>query len=80
MPEPKLSPAQFAARIKSKYPEYNDIADDALVGRIVEKYPEYAETIDFEVKKKRTFGIYFSKDRIGFRFGSLYFGISRDSA
>ena len=52
MPEPKLSPAQFAARIKSKYPEYKDIADDALVGRIVEKYPEYAETIDFEVKKK----------------------------
>lgn len=52
MPEPKLSPAQFAARIKSKYPEYKDIADDVLVGRIVEKYPEYGETIDFEVKKK----------------------------
>ena len=52
MPEPKLSPAQFAARIKSKYPEYKDVADDVLAQKIVSKYPEYAESVDFGVKKK----------------------------
>lgn len=52
MPEPKLSPAQFAARIKSKYPEYKDIADDVLAQKVVSKYPEYAESVDFGVKKK----------------------------
>lgn len=52
MPEPKLSPAQFAARIKSQYPEYKDIADDVLAQKIVSKYPEYAESVDFGVKKK----------------------------
>ena len=52
MPEPKLSPAQFAARIKSQYPEYKDIADDVLAQKVVSKYPEYAESVDFGVKKK----------------------------
>ena len=74
MPEPKLSPAQFAARIKSQYPEYKDIADDVLAQKIVSKYPEYAESVDFGVKKKRTFGFHYSKGRYGISFGSWFFG------
>ena len=37
---------QFAARIKSKYPDYADVPDRELVERIVSKYPDYASQVD----------------------------------
>jgi len=52
MPEPKLSVAQFAAQVRSKYPEYNNIDDATLAKAMVDKYPVYAEKVDFGVKKK----------------------------
>ena len=52
MPEPKLSPAQFAAKIKSQYPQYKDIEDDVLVQKVINKYPTYADKVELEVKKK----------------------------
>lgn len=49
-PEPKLSVADFAKKIKEKYPVYKDINDSDLVSKIVSKYPVYKDKIDFEVK------------------------------
>ena len=40
------SVTQFAARIKSKYPDYSDIPDAELVSRIIDKHPEYKEAVD----------------------------------
>lgn len=37
-----LTRAQFAARLKTKYPEYKDVADEELVKRTLEKFPQYA--------------------------------------
>ena len=42
----KLSGAEFAAKIKDKYPQYADVDDADLVNRIVDKYPQYREQID----------------------------------
>jgi len=39
---------EFAAEIKTKYPEYRDWEDDYLVGEVISKYPEYAEWVDLE--------------------------------
>jgi len=52
MPEPKLSIAQFAAEVKSKYPQYKDIDDSVLANKMIEKYPVYADKVELEVKKK----------------------------
>jgi transcriptional regulator with XRE-family HTH domain len=52
MPEPKLSVAEFSAKIKSKYPQYKDVDDSVLVGKMLDKYPVYSEQVDFDVKKK----------------------------
>lgn len=52
MPEPKLSVAEFAAKVKSKYPQYADVDDSLLVSKMVEKYPVYADQVNFDVKKK----------------------------
>lgn len=41
----KLSVAEFAAKIKVKYPEYESVEDGELVRRIVSKYPEYADIV-----------------------------------
>ncbi len=40
------SVAQFAARIKAKYPDYKDLDDRELVTRIVTKHPEYKDSVD----------------------------------
>lgn len=40
------SVAQFASRIKAKYPDYQDVPDQELVSRIVAKYPEYKDSVD----------------------------------
>lgn len=34
---------EFSSKIKAKYPQYNDMADDELARRMVEKYPEYKD-------------------------------------
>ena len=52
MPEPKLSVAEFAAKVKSKYPQYADVDDSLLVGKMIEKYPVYADQVNLDVKKK----------------------------
>jgi hypothetical protein len=52
MPEPKLSIAQFAAEVKSKYPQYKDIDDSVLANKMIEKYPVYADKVELGVKKK----------------------------
>jgi len=48
MTQPQYSVAEFAARIKDKYPSYSDMEDQELVSKILEKYPEYGE----QIKKK----------------------------
>ena len=57
MPEPKLTPAQFAEKLKSKYPQYANIDDVTLVDRVLQKYPQYGDIVNVnaageEVKKK----------------------------
>lgn len=54
MPEEKLSPADFALKIKAKYPQYKDMDDSELVERITSKYPEYLTQISVPEKKKST--------------------------
>jgi hypothetical protein len=39
--KPALSPSQFAALIKAKYPQYRDIPDDELSRKVLAKYPQY---------------------------------------
>jgi len=43
-----LSVAQFASKIKQKYPAYKDVDDLELATRMVEKYPVYKERVTFE--------------------------------
>jgi hypothetical protein len=52
MPEPKLSVAEFSAKVKLKYPQYKDVDDSVLVSKMLDKYPVYSEQVDFDVKKK----------------------------
>jgi len=53
-PKPKISRKEFAAKIKSKYPQYKDIADDELIDKIVAKYPAYSDTVEPLKKKEDT--------------------------
>src|SRR3990167_6670323 len=39
---------QFAAKVKQKYPQYQNVQDIELVGKILAKYPQYRERITFE--------------------------------
>ena len=36
---------EFAAKIRQKYPQYQNIDDSTLVAKIVEKYPVYKSQI-----------------------------------
>lgn len=45
MSTPTLTVQEFASRIKQKYPEYSNIADDELTQKILEKYPEYRSVV-----------------------------------
>ena len=38
----------FAAKIKSKYPDYKDVDDRILAEKMVEKYPDYKDQVTFE--------------------------------
>lgn len=40
-----MTPAEFAAKIKAKYPDYASVPDDELVSKITTKYPEYKSQI-----------------------------------
>lgn len=48
MPD-KVSPAQFAATVKAKYPEYKDVDDLKLTNAMINKYPEYKDKVDFGI-------------------------------
>ncbi len=37
---------EFIKAIRTKYPEYNDVDDDALADSVLRKYPVYKEQID----------------------------------
>lgn len=38
--------SEFAAKIKSQHPEYQDMSDDDLTTRVLAKYPQYADMVD----------------------------------
>ena len=46
MPD-RVSPQQFSAQIKAKYPEYKDMSDMDLATKMVEKFPQYKDYVDF---------------------------------
>lgn len=43
-----MNPQEFAAKIKSKYPQYKDVDDVELAQKVVAKYPVYASQVKFE--------------------------------
>jgi Peptidase M15 len=46
-PQQKLSPKDFAARIRSKHPgAYDDVPDDQLTRRTLSRYPAYTDMVD----------------------------------
>lgn len=47
-PIKKLTPQQFAQKIKQKYPQYKDIGDVELTDKMLKKYPEYSSSVDTE--------------------------------
>ena len=45
-----MTPQEFAAKIRTKYPNaYTSIDDETLARKVVEKYPQYASQVTFEV-------------------------------
>lgn len=46
----KLTSAEFAAKIKAKYPQYVTIPDDELTEKIISKHPEYADKVALPAK------------------------------
>jgi hypothetical protein len=36
-----MTPSEFAAKVKAKYPEYRDLTDEELTKRILQRYPVY---------------------------------------
>ena len=41
----KLSPVDFAAKIKAKYPQYANVDDNTLTQKILAKYPQYSDLV-----------------------------------
>lgn len=52
-----LSIDQFAAKIKTKYPDYASMENGDLVNKIVAKYPEYKSQIDFSTSSAPNAGL-----------------------
>lgn len=52
MPD-KITPSEFAQKIKAKYPEYKDVDDSTLTSKMLEKYPEYRESISMDEPKSQ---------------------------
>ncbi len=48
MPD-KISPSEFAKKIKQKYPAYNNVDDSTLVSNVLKKYPAYSSTVDMSI-------------------------------
>lgn len=44
-----MTPTQFSAKIKAKYPEYKGMDDVELAQKIVAKHPVYASQVEFDV-------------------------------
>jgi len=42
----KLTISEFAAKIKKKYPAYDEVDDKVLVNKILTKYPVYKDNVD----------------------------------
>ncbi len=61
---------EFAQKVKTKYPEYNDMDNLELAQKIVAKYPEYAETVTFEQMPTEQKGIDITPRAIGERLGN----------
>lgn len=45
--EPKISPEEFASKIKAKYPAYANVSNAELTHRFIAKYPVYKERVDW---------------------------------
>lgn len=45
-----MTPQEFAATIRAKYPQYKEIPDDKLVSTYLEKFPQYKELVKDEPK------------------------------
>src|SRR5210317_897891 len=65
----KITRDQLAKKIKSKYPQYNDMDNDLLVDKILQKYPAYKDQLIAEdeqevdeVKKKEDPTVFQEKD------------------
>ena len=41
-----MNAQEFAAKVKSKYPQYKDMDDAALTDKILTKYPQYKSQIE----------------------------------
>src|SRR6266550_7284021 len=48
----KLTSAEFAAKIKAKYPQYASIPDDELTQKIISKHPEYTDKVALPAAKE----------------------------
>jgi broad specificity phosphatase PhoE len=46
MPVDKLTIAQFAQKLKDKYPDYKDMNDTILTQKVIDKHPEYKDMVD----------------------------------
>lgn len=54
MPDKKLPISEFAAKIKSKYPQYGNLSDTDLVTKITNTYPKYKDMVDLSgISKKK---------------------------
>ena len=42
----KMSPTDFAEKIKAKYPQYANVDDNTLTQKVLAKYPQYASAVD----------------------------------
>lgn len=47
----KLTPAQFAARIRERHPgDYDDMDDAELTAAVIQKFPDYADMLDVQYR------------------------------
>lgn len=50
----KLSIQEFAQKIKTKYPQYEDINDQDLVDKMISKYPTYIDMVEYDMGRQIT--------------------------
>lgn len=49
-----MNASEFAAKIKAKYPEYQNVDDSELAARVVAKHPEYKDQVDLSPQPAQT--------------------------